>query len=99
MGKEKNDIIHSIQSFLQADERIAAAWLFGSFARGEAKPDSDIDLMIELSNHKQYSMFDILDISFLLENKLKRKIDLVEKDCLLDFAMKTAKLDLMKIYG
>ncbi len=95
----KRSLINSIQSVLKKDGRVAGAWLFGSYARGEEKLSSDVDIMIELNNDKQYSMFDILDISYLLENKISRKVDLVEKGCLKDFALKTATNDLIKIYG
>lgn len=95
----KSSIINSIKSVLKNDGRVASAWLFGSYARGEEKLNSDIDIMIELNNEKQYSMFDMIDISFLLENKIKRKVDLVEKGYLKDFALQTATNDLIKIYG
>jgi hypothetical protein len=84
---------------LKNDGRVSGAWLFGSYARGEEIPNSDVDIMVELNNEKQYSMFDLLDISFLLENKINRKVDLVEKGYLKDFALKTASNDLVKIYG
>jgi predicted nucleotidyltransferase len=95
----KNSIIDSIRYVLKNDGRVARAWLFGSYARGEEKLNSDVDIMVELNNKKNYSMFDILDISFLLENEIKQKIDLVEKGCLKDFALQTATSDLIKIYG
>lgn len=34
----------TLRTALRADDRVAAAWLFGSEARGEARPDSDIDV-------------------------------------------------------
>ncbi len=95
----KNNIINAIKSVLKNDGRVANAWLFGSYARGEEKLNSDVDIMIELNKEKKYSMFDMLDISFLLENKIGRKVDLVEKGCLKDFALQTATNDLIKIYG
>ena len=95
----KVSMINSIKSVLKNDGRVSGAWLFGSYARGEEIPNSDVDIMVELNNEKQYSMFDLLDISFLLENKINRKVDLVEKGYLKDFALKTATNDLVKIYG
>ena len=95
----KSNIINIIKSVLKNDGRVANAWLFGSYARGEEKLNSDVDIMIELNNKKQYSMFDLIDISFLLENKISRKVDLVEKGYLKDFALQTATNDLIKIYG
>jgi len=92
-------IIQLIKSTLEKDGRVAKAWLFGSFAIGLANSSSDIDIMVEMNDSKKYSMFDLLDIAHILENKTNRKVDLVEKGYLKDFAMKTASNDLIKIYG
>jgi predicted nucleotidyltransferase len=97
--KSKSSIIQVIKATLKKDKRVANAWLFGSVARGEEKPNSDIDIMIEMNDERKYSMFDLLDIAFILENKIKRKVDLVEKGYLKDFAAKTAFNELIKIYG
>ena len=91
--------IHLIKTALKKDGRVSAAWLFGSMARGQQKPNSDLDIMVEMNDKKKYSMFDLLDIAHILEQKIKRKIDLVEKGYLKDFSMKTASIDLIKIYG
>ncbi|CAN5517129.1 hypothetical protein BH23BAC1_BH23BAC1_47660 [soil metagenome] len=88
-----------IKTILKKDGRVAAAWLFGSVARNEDNPNSDVDIMVELNNKKKYSMFDLLDIAHTIENKINKKVDLVEKDSLKDFAMRTASKNLIKIYG
>ena len=92
-------IVEIIKSFLQKDGRVSSAWLFGSFARGEQKSKSDVDLMIELNNEKKYSMFDIIDISFLIEKQIGKKVDIVEKGYLKGFALEHVENDLIKIYG
>ena len=73
--------------------------IFGSFAREEQKAKSDVDIMIELNSERKYSMFDIIDISFLIEKQIGRKVDIVEKGYLKSTALKTATNDLIKIYG
>ena len=95
----KASVINSVKAILKKDGRVSAAWLFGSVARGEEKPNSDVDIMVEMNDAKKYSMFDLLDIAFIIETKINRKVDLVEKGYLKDFAMKTASNDLIKIYG
>lgn len=92
-------LITTIKNVLKHDGRVAAAWLFGSMATKEAKPDSDLDIIVEFNDKKKYSMFDLLDIAHSLENKIDRKVDLVEKGQLKDFAMKTASDTIQKIYG
>jgi len=73
--------------------------LYGSFARGDDNPDSDLDIIVELNEKRKYSMFDLLDLAFILGEKINRKVDLVEKGQLKDFALKTSVNELIKIYG
>jgi len=89
----------TIKNILQKDGRVAAAWLFGSMATLQAKFNSDVDLIIEFNKNEKYSMFDILDIAHIIEIQINRKVDLVEKGQLKDFALKTAKHNLQQIYG
>lgn len=93
------NIIEVIKKTLSLDGRVNAAWLFGSVARGEANYFSDVDLMVELKSDKKYSMFDLLDLEHLLEQPIKRKVDIVEKGYLKGFSLNTAENDLIKIYG
>jgi predicted nucleotidyltransferase len=97
LSKEK--IIGIIRDFLKKDGRVSKAWIFGSFARGDHNYKSDIDLMVRFSDSSKTSLFDYADIAFLLEEKLKTKIDLVEEGYLQPFALETAKQDLQLIYG
>jgi len=54
---------------------VAKAYLFGSYARGEAKPASDIDICIE--EGKPLSLFDLSGLYLDLEESLSHKIDVV----------------------
>lgn len=51
-ANSKIKIITLIKNILKKDGRVSAAWLFGSVARGEEKPDSDVDIMVEMGNEK-----------------------------------------------
>ena len=48
--------------------------LFGSIVRGNTKPDSDIDLLVELPKGK--SLFDLVELKLTLENLLKKNVDI-----------------------
>ncbi|MBN1945487.1 MAG: nucleotidyltransferase family protein [Bradymonadales bacterium] len=51
--------------------------VFGSFARGEERPDSDVDILVELAE----PTFDhYMDLKFRLEEVLGRPVDLVMMD-------------------
>ncbi|MFH1235029.1 MAG: nucleotidyltransferase family protein [Candidatus Diapherotrites archaeon] len=55
---------------------VRKAGVFGSIARGEARKDSDIDILIEFSGKK--SLFDLAGLEIELEKKLKKRVELVE---------------------
>ncbi|MFA5819374.1 MAG: nucleotidyltransferase domain-containing protein [Bacteroidales bacterium] len=92
-------MIEIIREFFSKDGRVAKAWIFGSFARGDYNFKSDIDLMVRFKDSTKTSLFDYADIAYLLKEKLKIKIDLVEEGYLQPFALNTAKNDLSLIYG
>jgi predicted nucleotidyltransferase len=94
-----NNLILKIKKILETDGRVSTAWLFGSMAALEAKSNSDVDIIIEFNEKKKYSMFDLLDIAYLLETEINRKVDITEKGQLKSFALKTVNENLQKIYG
>ena len=55
---------------------VKRAGIFGSYARGEANENSDIDILVEFD--KNISLFDFVGIKLELEDNLKRKVDLTE---------------------
>ena len=56
---------------------IVRAGVFGSYARGDYKQNSDIDLLVEI-NDKKMSLLGFIHIKHELEDSLKKKVDLVE---------------------
>lgn len=55
-------------------------YLFGSYARGEAEEESDIDFVIDSSRIKDYD--ELFDLQEDLEKALKSSVDIVEKEVL-----------------
>jgi predicted nucleotidyltransferase len=54
--------------------------LFGSAARGEMRPDSDIDLLVEFLPNAQVGLVEHAGLMLDLERLLGRKVDLVSKN-------------------
>lgn len=54
---------------------VSEAYLFGSFARGEQTPDSDIDLRLVCGN--TMTLGTLYELSHELEKELGRKVDIV----------------------
>ena len=51
--------------------------IFGSFARGEARPDSDVDILVSIKPGRSY--FDFVALWQDLEELLERKVDVVSE--------------------
>lgn len=58
---------------------IAALWLFGSVARGEAREDSDVDLFFERGQGVRLSLFDLMDLRDRVVAMLGSPVDLGER--------------------
>ena len=69
------DIRHVILPILKK-WRINKASLFGSYVRGEAREDSDIDLLVELDD--EFSILDFIELKLEIEDAINKKVDLVE---------------------
>lgn len=63
--------------------RLHSVYLFGSYARGEARPDSDIDLLIDLSGTDIKGMFALSALFMALEEALQKPLDLVTVSALM----------------
>jgi predicted nucleotidyltransferase len=61
------------------DKPVRKVYLFGSYARGDANEDSDVDLIVEIDDTiKRMSLFDFIKLQLGIEKSLNKKVDLVE---------------------
>ena len=66
----KNDILEILKPYLQNIEGI---YLIGSYARGDYKSNSDIDIFIEFNG----SLLTLIEIEMKLKERLRKKVDLL----------------------
>jgi uncharacterized protein len=84
---------HARQLYQMGARRLG---LFGSFARGEATPESDIDLLVVLEK----STFDrYFGIKCFLEEHFGRKVDLVEEKMLKSRIVPYVMKDIIYVEG
>jgi predicted nucleotidyltransferase len=67
--------------------------LFGSFARGQEKPDSDIDILIELAPDAAVGLVEYVGIEQYLADLLARRVDMANRDSLKAFVRPSAERD------
>lgn len=69
------DYTSSAVSRVLAQYDVSEAYLFGSFARGEQTPNSDIDLRLVCGNTMTFGA--LYELSHELEKELGREVDIV----------------------
>ena len=70
--------IEQIRTYLK-DKPILKAYLFGSYVRGEANEQSDIDLLVEL-DYTQKIGLKFVQWQLDLEDLLQKKVDLISEN-------------------
>jgi len=53
--------------------------VFGSYVRGEQKTDSDIDILISLTDPPKISLLDLVDLQYYLSDLLGMEVDIAVK--------------------
>ena len=76
---------------------VEKAWLFGSFARGEETPESDIDIRVVLDHSEPVGM-KFFGMYEDLKELLGRPVDLVVERSLASFARESVEHDRKLIY-
>ena len=78
---------------------VLKAWLFGSFARGEETPSSDVDILfVPDYSGKPFTLFTHGGMLMDLQELLGREVDLVVEGTLRPYAAETANRDKILIY-
>jgi len=97
INRERVDAVHIIQEFFR-QKPVERAWLFGSFSRMEERPDSDIDILVDLDPSAQLGLLTYAGMINELERLLKRKVDMVATGSIKPFAKDTINKDKVLVY-
>ena len=76
---------------------VLKAWLFGSYSRGEERPDSDVDILVSL-DHSTPIGLRFFGMWGDLERMLGRQVDLVTESGLAAHARESVENDKKLIY-
>ena len=76
---------------------LAAIYLFGSQARGDARANSDIDLLFDVVDDWNFSLLDQASLMVRLESILGRKVDFIERRALRPRIRERIELEMVKL--
>lgn len=91
------ELMAKVQKYL-ATIPVKRAWVFGSFARCEETPSSDLDLLVDYMAGSRLSLLDIVKYRQTLESIIGREVDLIENGYLKSFAVPSSEKDKYLIY-
>lgn len=78
---------------------VRSLWLFGSVVRDEAKPTSDIDLMVEFLPGQPGGLFRYVELKHALEGVLGRPVDLITSGNIKPRLRRRILEECMPVYG
>ena len=88
---------HAIADYFKT-QPVVRAWLFGSFARGEETPLSDVDLLVQYDDKARISLLKHAAMICELEKLLDRPVDIVEDGTLRPRVSESVNQDRRLIY-
>jgi len=91
------DIKQKITNYFKT-QPIEKAWLFGSYSRGEATRNSDVDILVRFIPESRVSLLTHAGMIVDLQEILRKKVDIVEDGQLAKFAVDSVEQDKILIY-
>jgi predicted nucleotidyltransferase len=77
---------------------VSRLWLFGSLARGDARLDSDVDVLIDIIPGREFSLLDLAEVRLALCDLLGREAGVVIRQDLRPRFRDTIADDLIEIF-
>ncbi|HQW07169.1 MAG: nucleotidyltransferase domain-containing protein [Flavobacteriales bacterium] len=97
LKQDRTAIVRKLKTRLAKFPKVKKAWLFGSFARKDDGPGSDIDLVIEVVD--PFSYFELAEVQHQLEQGLGRAVDVGFMDSLKPNVLERITPDLQLIHA
>lgn len=76
---------------------VSALYVFGSVARGEAGPESDVDLFFDLAPGRRFHVIDLANVSNRLTTALGTEVDIVTSRALRNRLQERAIADAVRV--
>jgi predicted nucleotidyltransferase len=97
---KRSEAIRKLNSYAGAIKALGATslYLFGSTARNEAKPKSDIDLFLDYDPRGRFSVLDLVAAKRLLEKGLGVEVDLTTRNGLHPLIRKRVEAEATRVF-
>lgn len=94
-----NENIKQVVQDYFKDKPVSKVYLFGSYARGDANANSDVDLIVDIDDtQKRLSLYRFIELQLGIEKSLNKKVDLVEDHLFYPGIKKQAEKEKLILY-
>ncbi|HVE60505.1 MAG TPA: helix-turn-helix domain-containing protein [Chitinophagaceae bacterium] len=93
---DRKDVLKQLKNGIKKFPQVEKAWIYGSFARGDDGPGSDVDIALQTTS--TFTYFDLAEVQYQLENTINRKVDVGFIDSFKPYIFEHVKADLKLIY-
>ena len=76
---EIKQVLQAQKPYLAAKYGVTEIGIFGSYVRGEQRPDSDLDVLIEVERPPRIGLIGLVELELYLSELLGIKVDLAIK--------------------
>jgi predicted nucleotidyltransferase len=96
----RDDVILKLKGALpelRAEFAVRELFIFGSVARGEEHPESDVDVLVEFEPQSHPTLFTLAGIKIRLSKLLGRDVDVGTPDCLRPRVRATVEAEKLRV--
>lgn len=96
----REELIAELQALrpLFEKEGVTRMALFGSRSRGDHRPDSDVDLLIDVAPDREFSLLDVVGVAHIVEDSLGLGSSVVIREDASDRFMGRIAPDLIPVF-
>ena len=81
-----------------AQDGVTHMALFGSRARRDNRPDSDVDLLIEIDEGRKFSLLDLVGVGHIIEDNLGMPASIVMRRSITDEFAEETRNELVEVF-
>jgi uncharacterized protein len=96
----RDQVISKLRSIEPALRQLGASalYLYGSVARDEARPDSDVDVFIDKDPTRDFGFDEFMDIYFKLQETLHSDVGYTTREGLVEFYRRDIEREAIRVF-